>query len=46
MSKKYDLIGQKFGKLSVIEKIGLDPNSKNKKIKWKCICDCGKESFI
>ena len=46
LSKKYDLIGQKFGKLSVIEKLGSNPNSKRKKIKWKCICDCGEESLV
>ena len=46
MSKKYDLIGQRFGKLEVIENMGSDPNSKKKKIKWKCICDCGKDTYV
>lgn len=32
-----DLIGQKFGRLTVIKRV---PN-KNKKVCWKCRCDCG-----
>ena len=34
-----NLIGQKFGKLTVI---GRAENSKNGKAKWLCRCDCGK----
>lgn len=33
-----NLIGQRFGKLTVIEK---DTHSNNKKTKWICKCDCG-----
>lgn len=42
--KKIDLIGQKFGKLHVIEYIGMSWKNKtrNKGHKWKCLCDCGK----
>ena len=47
-SKKYpkdkvfeNLIGQRFGKLLVIEKIGVKENFKNRGIYWKCLCDCG-----
>ena len=35
--KKYDLIGQKFGRLTVIGKDGQ---------KQKCLCDCGKEISV
>lgn len=37
MSKKYDLIKEKFGKLTVIE----ETEKKNGKRMWKCVCDCG-----
>lgn len=33
----YDLIGQKFGRLTVIAFDGV----KNRKAWWKCTCDCG-----
>ena len=33
-----DLIGQRFGKVTVIEKVG---RSKHKTILWRCLCDCG-----
>lgn len=40
MAKGYDLIGKRFGKLTVIEK--LDYTYQGNKM-WKCKCDCGKE---
>ena len=41
--KRDNLIGEKFGKLTVIEQV---PNEyKNKKRRWKCICECGREHF-
>lgn len=39
---KKDLTGMKFGKLTVIRKYG----SKNNKIYWECICDCGNKTVI
>lgn len=33
-----NLIGEKFGRLTVLEQL---PERKNKKIIWKCQCDCG-----
>lgn len=39
MSKPNNLIGQKFGMLTVVER---GPNSKAGKTKWVCRCDCGK----
>ncbi len=36
---KYDLIGKKFGKLTVIENLP----SKNQSRMWKCKCACGNE---
>lgn len=37
-----DLKGKKFGKLLVIEK----GYSKNYKVYWRCLCDCGQEAFV
>lgn len=38
MSKKIDLTGQKFGKLTVIEENG---RGKRGEVLWLCVCDCG-----
>ncbi len=35
---KYDLVGQRFGELTVLAKIGKD---RHRKILWSCECDCG-----
>lgn len=39
MSKLIDLTGQRFGRLTVIERAGKTPQGR---AKWKCKCDCGK----
>lgn len=39
MSRTKDLTGQKFGKLTVIKQ--LDERSKDNRIIWECLCDCG-----
>lgn len=39
MPNKLNLIGQKFGRLTVVD---IAPN-KGKRTQWKCICDCGNE---
>lgn len=36
--KALDLTGQRFGKLTVVEKI---TKRKKGKVLWKCLCDCG-----
>ena len=38
-----DLVGKKFGKLTVVEKITKPNNTHN--TQWKCICDCGQETI-
>lgn len=43
MSKFLDLSGKKFGKLYVVE---IDKNPSNKRIKWICLCDCGKITSV
>lgn len=42
MATKINLLGQKFGKLTVIAPA---PSDKNGNAMWKCRCDCGKEIF-
>lgn len=43
MSKLIDLTGQRFGRLTVIEYAGTD---KGGKARWRCRCDCGKETIV
>lgn len=40
MPKALDLAGQKFGKLTVLERMGKD---KHGHYVWRCRCDCGNE---
>lgn len=42
MSHLIDLTGQRFGRLTVIEKVP----SKTSNARWKCLCDCGKETTV
>lgn len=37
-----NLIGKKFGKLTVIEQA---PRTKNRSVLWKCLCECGREKI-
>lgn len=39
MGEALNLIGQKYGRLKIIEK--LKTRDKHKKVVWKCLCDCG-----
>lgn len=43
MAKLIDLTGQRFGKLTVIERA---ENGKNGEAKWLCKCDCGNTSIV
>lgn len=43
MGAKVDITGQKFGMLTAIEPTD---QRKNKKIVWRCRCDCGREVFV
>lgn len=40
--KYLDLTNKKFGKLTALERI----SSKNNKVVWKCLCDCGKITYV
>ena len=43
MSKALELVGQKFGHLTVIKRV---ENNKKNNSKWLCKCSCGKESIV
>lgn len=42
--REKELIGQRFGKLTVIEYIGKIKERNNANV-WKCLCDCGNITF-
>lgn len=42
MNKKFDLTNKKFDRLTVIS----FNRTKNRKIMWNCVCDCGNESVV
>ncbi len=42
MSRSKDLTGKRFGKLVVLKKTN---KRYDKRVVWKCICDCGNEKF-
>ncbi|EQC84271.1 hypothetical protein [Lactococcus phage proPhi7] len=44
MPKLVDLTGQRFGRLTVIERSG--KVTKDRNTRWKCICDCGNETIV
>lgn len=41
---RLELVGQRFGLLTVIKYQGQDPKRKNSL--WLCVCDCGNESVV
>ena len=47
VSKLIDLVGQKYGRLTVIERAesSVQPSGQ-KKTKWRCKCDCGNETIV
>ena len=47
MGKFTDLTGQRFGRLTVIERaVDYVPAKGYGVAQWRCVCDCGKESII
>ena len=46
MEYKIDLVGQRYGKLTVLSFAGRRPSGKQKKTVWLCRCDCGNEKVI
>lgn len=43
MSKFIDLVGKRFGMLTIIKRVN---NDKCGNLRWLCSCDCGKEKII
>lgn len=41
MGKRIDMVGQRFGRLTVIR---FEGRSKNHVSMWRCLCDCGNET--
>lgn len=41
-SRKMDLVGQRFGRLFIIERLEV---SRCGNVDWKCLCDCGKTHY-
>ena len=46
MSHTIDMTGQRFGKLTVIEMAAQEQTQKGKGTRWRCLCDCGKETVV
>lgn len=43
MPKFIDLVGKKFNKLTVVERM---ENASNGAVRWKCLCDCGNYNIV
>lgn len=39
---RVDLTGSRFGRLVVVRPLG----TRNKKVRWLCLCDCGRENIV
>ena len=46
MPKIYDLIGERFGKLLVIDCVGTIRNGDRSATFWECMCDCGNTTVV
>ena len=42
MTKLHDLTGQKFDRLTVLER----SHDHGERSAWRCVCDCGAEHFV
>lgn len=43
VKEKKDLVGKRFGRLTVIEAVDLEEPIHDSRIGWRCKCDCGNE---
>ena len=46
MGKLIDMQGQKFGRLTVIEKAETEVQGHSRIARWKCVCECGGETIV
>ena len=44
--KLIDLAGKKFGRLTVVNRVERNFAYRNRNLRWKCICECGKTAII
>jgi len=44
MTKLNDLTGQRFGKLTVVQRAAA--NDKRNRARWLCVCDCGTKKVV
>lgn len=44
--KAIDLTGQRFGRLTVLERIPTPPRQATLGAWWLCVCDCGREHWV
>ena len=45
MKTRKNMVGERYGKLVVMEFVGEIPNAGKSK-KWKCRCDCGNVCYV
>ena len=45
-NKKIEMLGRKFGSLTVVEEMGVTPDLAHPDFLWRCICDCGGERVV
>lgn len=43
MGRFINLVGMKYGRLSVMERV---ENDKNGRVRWKCECECGNQTIV
>src|ERR1700676_31008 len=43
MAKLFCMLGKKVGRLLVVDR---EENNKRGQARWRCVCDCGKESIV
>ena len=46
MGRFHDLKGQRFGRLTVIERASDKTTGSKPKVMWRCHCDCGEETIV
>lgn len=46
MGKLIDLTGQRFGRLTVLERCGTQRYETAVEPLWRCRCDCGREAVV
>lgn len=45
MTARLNLVGMKFGRLTVLKFNGIDSRAGKQKSRWECVCDCGNKGI-